>query len=66
MREIVSFGFMIKDIDTSDDWYKEVMAYDVSQYSRKIKVLHMLLRWPRLLKTLVCANRCVKKFFNKE
>lgn len=66
MKEIVSFGFMIKDIDTSDDWYKEVMAYDVSRYSLKIKVLHLLLRWPCLLKALVGANRWVKHIFNKE
>lgn len=66
MKEIVSFGFMIQDIDTSDEWYKQIMAYDVSRYSRKIKVLHLLLRWPCLLKTLVGANRWVKKMLNKE
>lgn len=65
MKEIMTLGFMIKDIDTNDEWYKQIMAYDVSGYPRKIKILHKLLRWPRLLKALVGANRWFKSLFNR-
>ncbi|MBR5029714.1 MAG: glycosyltransferase family 2 protein [Muribaculaceae bacterium] len=64
MKEITSFGFLIKDIDTSDDWYKQVMAYDVNDYPRKIWLLHKLLHFPRLLKTLVGINRWQKRLLN--
>ena len=64
MKEITSFGFLIKDIDTSDDWYKQVMAYDVNDYPRKIRLLHKLLHFPCLLKSLVGINRWQKRLLN--
>lgn len=63
MKEIMSFAFMVKDIDTSDEWYKQVLNYDVDRYPRKIRLVHRLLRYPRLLKLMVDANRQVKRVF---
>ena len=66
MKEITSFAFMIKDIDKGDDWYKQVLDYNVKNYPRKIKVLHSLLHVPMLLHWCVNGNRWLKKTFNKE
>ena len=61
MLEIFSFGFLIESIDTSDEWYKQIMAYDVGGYPRKIRVLHILLQWPWLLHLCVNGNRWLKR-----
>lgn len=63
MMEIYTFGFLLNEIDTTDDWYKQVLAYDVSRYPSKIKVLHLLMRWPWLLHQCVKGNRWMKKVF---
>ena len=60
MKEIYDFGFLINDIDTKDEWYKQIMAYDVKNYPRKIKVLHKLLHWPWLLHFCIKSNRLFK------
>ena len=64
LMEIDSMAFYVNDIDKSDDWYKEIMSYDVSNYPRKIKILHRLLHYPSMLKFLVKTNRKLKKVFN--
>lgn len=61
IKEIYDLGFLMNDIDTKDEWYKQIMAYDVSNYPRKIKVLHKLLHWPWLLHFCVKSNRFFKK-----
>lgn len=66
MMEVFSLGFLIEDIDTSDEWYKQVMSYDVSRYPRKIKVLHMLLHCPWLLHLCVKGNRWIKRLLGKQ
>lgn len=65
MKEITTFGFLIKDIDTKDEWYKQVMAYDVRNYPRKIKVLHNLLHWPWLLHLFINGNRLLKRVISR-
>lgn len=63
IMEIHTFGFYITKI-VKDEWYHEIMSYDVHDYPRKIKTLHRLLRYPALLKTLVATNRWLKKLVN--
>ena len=58
--EIHTFGFYITEIK-QDEWYKRILAYDVSRYPRKIKVLHVLLRCPWLLHLCVKGNRWFKR-----
>lgn len=66
VKEIEAFGFYIKDIDTKDEWYKQVLSYDVSQYPLKIKTLHILLHVPWLLRLLVRGNRIFKRIILKK
>ncbi len=61
VMEIDSMAFYVNDIDTSDDWYKQVLKYDVKKYPLKIKVLHALLHTPRLLRWCVKSNRWIKR-----
>lgn len=65
MLEIHTFGFYIKKI-IKDYWYKRIMAYDVSRYPSKIKVLHMLLHCPWLLHACVKSNRLIKRVMGKQ
>lgn len=64
-NEIYTFGFYIDKIDVSDEWYKKMLKYNVSDYSRKIKVLHALLHWPWLLRLCVNGNRWRKRMLKK-
>lgn len=66
INEIHTFSFYINDLDTSDDWYKQVMTYDVGGYTRKIRVLHRLLHWPWLLRLCVKGNRLVKRLLGRQ
>lgn len=64
MMEVYTFGFLINDIDTSDEWYKQILCYDVRGYPIKIKILHMLLHWPWLLHLCVRGNRWLKRIIS--
>lgn len=64
-KEIYDFSFLIKDIDTKDEWYKHILSYDVSNYPRKTKILHTLLHWPWLLHLCVKSNRAVKRISSR-
>lgn len=61
VREVDHFCFYVKNIDTSSQWYKRVMAYDMRGYPRKVRVMHALLSYPRVLRWCVKANRLMKK-----
>lgn len=65
LMEIDSMSFYVNDIDTRDDWYKQVLSYDVKNYPLKIRTLHKLLHTPRLLRWCVKGNRFVKKAFSR-
>lgn len=65
LMEIDSLAFYVSDINTSDQWYKNVMKTDVKGFSPKIRLLHVLLRCPKLLRACVETNRWMKKILSR-
>ena len=64
INEIHTFSFYIDKI-VKDEWYNQILNYDVSRYPRKIRVLHTLLQWPWLLHLCVNGNRWLKRKMGK-
>jgi glycosyltransferase involved in cell wall biosynthesis len=64
INEIHTFSFYINKI-VKDDWYKQVISYEVRQYPRKIRVLHALLHSPSLLHMCVKGNRWMKRLIGR-
>lgn len=53
--------FNVSHYDKSDDWYKQVLKYDTSEYDIKHKIAAMLLHCPAICKYLVNFNRSIKR-----
>lgn len=58
--EIDRLTFNVKEYDTSDPWFKDVLKYDTSICGMKHKVAVKLLRFPNLCNIVVNTNRKVK------
>lgn len=65
INEIHTFSFYVNEI-VKDDWYRQVISYDVSRYPRKIRVLHALLHYPTLLHLCVKGNRWLKRLLGRK
>ncbi len=64
IMEVNHLGFYVKHYDKQDPWYRQVLSYDCSRYGKKTRLLHFLLRWPKLLKFLITYNRRVKRLLS--
>lgn len=60
MLEIDRLSFYVKDIDKTDDWVKQVLAYDTAGLPLKTRILQFLIRFPKLRYVLVQTNRYIK------
>lgn len=60
MLEIDRLSFYVKDIDKTDDWVKQVLAYDTAGLPLKTRTLQFLIRFPKLRYVLVQTNRYIK------
>ena len=58
--QVDRLAFYVDDYDTAHPWYRHVMSLDCSRCGAKTRLLHMLLRTPRLWKAMRTAYRRVK------
>lgn len=58
--EIERLAFYVKEIDQTDNWVRQVIKYDTTEYPFKIRVLQFLIRFPRLRYILIKMNRYIK------
>ena len=58
--EVDRLAFYVDDYDTAHPWYRHVMSLDCSRCTVKTRLLHTLLRAPRLWKVLRTAYRRMK------
>ena len=58
--EVDRLAFYVGDYDTAHPWYRHVMSLDCSRGTVKTRLLHTLLRAPRLWKALRTAYRRMK------
>lgn len=63
--EIDRLGFQCNCIDQTDSWYKQVLSYPTAGLRTKTRVLHLLLRWPLLLRWCVSTNRRLRYSMGK-
>ena len=58
--EIDRLAFYLSRVDKNDDWVKQVLHCDSSDFPVKTRVLKMLLRYPVFCNFFIKANRFVK------
>ena len=63
--EIDRLAFLCGTIDPADPWYRQVLSYPTTGLRTKTRVLHLLLRWPRLLRWCVATNRRLRYSMGK-
>lgn len=63
--ELERFAFQMKEIDTTDEWYRRVLSYPTAGMTRRSRVIQTLLRSPALLHAAVRANRSVKSVLSR-
>ena len=63
--ELHRFAFMMNEVDTSDQWYRDVCHYPSEHFTRKSRVIQRLLRHPWLLRKAVAWNRRAKQWIQK-
>ena len=57
VMEVDRLAFYTHDIDCSDPWYQQVIKYADGNFPLKHRLLHRLLRHPRLLRTAIALRR---------
>ena len=60
IMEIDRLAFYLSRVDKNDDWVKQVLHCDSSDFPVKTRVLKMLLRYPVFCTFFIKANRFVK------
>lgn len=65
MLEIDHIAFHINKINTEDSWIQSVYKYDASQFTRKYRILHKLIRFPWLCRVSLRTYQNIKAVFVK-
>lgn len=60
IMEVDRLAFYLSRIDKNDDWVKQVLRYDSSDFPFKTRVLKILLHYPMLCNFFIEANRFMK------
>lgn len=60
IMEVDRMAFNVLKIDTTDEWYNEIISYDTSRFGKKHRILAVLLKWPKLCRLIVGINRRIK------
>lgn len=65
IMEVDRMAFNVLKIDTTDEWYNEIISYDTSRFGKKHRILAVLLKWPKLCRLIVGINRRIKAFLDR-
>ena len=60
VMEVDRLAFYTHDIDRSDPWYRQIINYADANFPPKHRLLHRLLRHPRLLRTAIALRRLLR------
>jgi glycosyltransferase involved in cell wall biosynthesis len=58
--EIDRLAFHVKNIDENDEWIKQIYSYNVSSFPLKYRILHVLIKYPRICQRLIKLYQMLK------
>lgn len=61
MMEVNRLAFNVEAYNIKDDWFQQVLSYDISYFDFKHKILAMLLKFPWICRSVVRLNRFLKQ-----